>query len=164
MKQKRKSGHLYLLNQRKYWSRYSCLFSILVGLFFISVCFALFLSGESFPVRLEPIERYLHVEFHMRLRIVVRGKISSKSKPANNNTQRVLDWWIWGFVTDSKYCWMGTGKSYFIAFILNECNQFTMLINISWLVLRKAMENNTNSVDQVKGVSYNNKLLTVTTI
>ena len=41
--------------------------------------------------RIEHIERYLHVEFHMSLGMVVRGKISSKSKPGNNNTQWVLD-------------------------------------------------------------------------
>lgn len=41
--------------------------------------------------RMEHIERYLHVEFHMSLGMVVVGKISSKSKPGNNNTQWILD-------------------------------------------------------------------------
>lgn len=36
-------------------------------------------------------ERYLHVGFHMSLGMVVVGKISSKSKPGNNNTQWILD-------------------------------------------------------------------------
>ena len=78
--------------------------------------------------RIEHTERYLHVEFHMSLGMVVRGKISSESKPGNNNTQWVLDWWIWKFVTDSRYRWMGAGKSYFIAFILNECHSIINLL------------------------------------